>query len=61
MQGDVQSGGVQGGVQSGVQRYAGQVLLEKTFPVHVHSAVVALSWIQLWDRELILKRFSARK
>ena len=43
VQGDVQDGGVQGGVQDGVQRCAVQVLLEKTFPVHVHSAVVALN------------------
>ena len=49
VQGDVQDGGVQDGgvqdgdVQDGVQRCAVQVLLEKTFPVHVHSAVVALN------------------
>ena len=43
VQGDVQDGGVQGGVQAGVQRCDVQVLLEKTFPVDVHSAVVARS------------------
>ena len=52
VQGDVQDGDVQGGVVQGgvqesvqalVQRCAVQVLLEKTFPVHVHSAVVALN------------------